>query len=266
MIDKFLRSKLESGLSPRYTKLLRTVLSMSLDQAIRWRLISSNPARFSASIKQPQNKGRSLTELQAKALLESSKDDRLGALWIVLLSLGLRRGEALALTWQDYDRKAQTLSITKNRKKQGSKVVIGELKTESSRRVLPLPNFVADTLDSHKANQVKEKQYLLSLGISWENPEAMFTTVSGHYLDPDNASKLFKSVAKKAGLSDWHIHELRHSAASLMLAQGVNLVEVSKLIGHSSIRITADTYGHLQADRLRQASEVLGGYLCELTK
>ena len=79
----------------------------------------------------------------------------------------------------------------------------------------------------------------------------MFTTVTGNYLDPDNASKLFKSVARKAGLGDWHIHELRHSAASFMLTKGVAFEVVADILGHSSIRITKDTYGHLTTERLK---------------
>lgn len=129
-----------------------------------------------------------------------------------------------------------------------------------------MPKFASETIDTHRATQAKEKAYLLGLGTGWANPEAMFTTVRGHYLDPDNASKLFKSLASRVGLGNWHIHELRHSTASLMLAQGVRLEEVSKLIGHSSIRITADTYGHLQPERLRSATEVFGGYLSGLTE
>ena len=152
-IDELLRERLEAGLSPRYVKLLRTVLSMALDQAVRWRLVTANPARYSAAIKQPQRRGRSLSADQARAFLEASRSDRLSALWIVLLSLGLRRGEALALTWGDYDKKAKTLSVTKARKKEGSKVVVGSLKTESSRRVIPSRPFVLDTLDGRRAVQ-----------------------------------------------------------------------------------------------------------------
>ncbi len=266
IIDKFLKVKTDDGLSPRYVKLLRIVLSMSLDQAVRWRLVNSNPAKFSASIKQPQRQGKALSETEAQALLETAQDDRLGALWTVLLTLGLRRGEAIALTWSDYDRKAKTLSITKNRKKEGSKVVVGGLKTEASRRTLPLPQFVCEALDNHRTRQIKEKEELLSIGGQWKEPNAMFATVWGHYLDPDNASKLFKTVATKAGLEGWHLHELRHSAATFLISNGVPLEQVSKLLGHSSIRITSDVYSHLATEHLRGATDAIGGYFQSLKK
>ena len=89
----------------------------------------------------------------------------------------------------------------------------------------------------------------------------MFTTALGHWLDPDNASKLFKTVARRAGLDGWHMHELRHSAATFLLANGVPIEQVSRLLGHSSIRITSDTYSHLVTEHLRGATDAMGGYL-----
>lgn len=250
-VDKFLTLKLQEGLSARYVKLMRSVLSMALQQGVRWKLVSSNVALDTNPVKQKRSQGRALSEDEANQLFEAAKKDRLGTLWMLLLSLGLRRGEALALRWSDYDRKANTLSITRNRKKEGSKVVFGDLKTAASRRVIPLPDFLIEALDAHRKTQMAEKEYLLSLGVKWANPEAMFTTVWGYYLDPDNASKLFKSVAKTSGIGDWHLHELRHSAATFMLTKGVALEVVADILGHSSIRITKDTYGHLTTERLR---------------
>lgn len=263
-IDSFLKSKTNEGLSPRYVKLLRTVLSMALDQAVRWRLLDSNPAQYSLSIKQPSRTTKALSEDQASALLLAAKGDRLGALWTLMLSLGLRRGEAIALRWSDYDRKAKTLAIARNRKKEGSKVVVGSLKTEASRRTLPLPDFLCEVLDGHRAAQLQEKEYLLGLGVAWAEHEAMFTTVGGHFLDPDNTSKLFKTLTKKAGLDGWHLHELRHSSATMLLSEGVPLEQVSKLLGHASIRITSDVYGHLSTEHLRGATDTIGAYLSGL--
>ena len=261
MIDTFLKAKSDEGLSPRYVKLLRTILSMALDQAVRWRMLDSNPAQYSTSIKQPVRTTKALSEQQAGTLLAAAKDDRLCALWTLMLSLGLRRGEAIAVRWSDYERKAKTLSISRNRKKEGSKVVVGSLKTEASRRTLPLPGFLCEVLDEHRIAQLQEKEYLLSLGLAWAEPDALFATVTGHYLDPDNASKLFKTLMRRAGLDGWHLHELRHSAATILLSEGVPLEQVSKLLGHASIRITSDVYGHLSTEHLRGATDTMGAYL-----
>ena len=248
LIDKFLRSKLDAGLSPRYVKLLRTVLSMALDQGVKWGSLPANPARYSASIKQTQQHGRSLSEAQAREFLEFSKDDRLFALWVLLLALGLRRGEALALSWEDYDRKARTLHITKNRKKEGSAVVVGELKTASSRRLIPLPAFVCQQLDRHRDIQRGEMENLLRLGVGWKNPGAMFANSFGGYLDPDNVSGSFKRLAARAGIKGWPLHELRHSAASLMLAQGVGGFKRSAQQAHLISPLVLETLTSFEGD------------------
>ena len=91
-IDKFLKAESDAGPSPRYFKLLRTVLSMALDQGLRWQLVETNAAKLSASVKQNASQGRALSEDQAKALLEAAKAERLGALGTVLLAVGLCRG------------------------------------------------------------------------------------------------------------------------------------------------------------------------------
>lgn len=250
-VDKFLTSKLEDGLSARYVKLLRSVLSMALAQGVKWKIVASNVARDSAPIKQTQPQGKALTTDQAKILMDRVKGDRLEALWITLLSLGLRRGEALGLKWSDYDKTTRTLSISRNLKKEGSNVVVGDLKTVTSRRIIPLPTFVAEALDAHRRAQIAEKAELLRSGIVWPDSDIMFATSWGLHLHPDYVSKRFKSLAQDAKLGDWHLHELRHSAASFMLTKGVALEVVADILGHSSIRITKDTYGHLTTEHLK---------------
>ncbi len=119
MIDQFLTSKLDEGVSPRYVKLMRGVLSMALQQGVRRKIISSNPAIDTSPVKQRLVERRALTEVEANKLLAAAEKDRLCALWTLMLSRGRRRDEALALHWSDFDRKARTLSITRNRKKKG---------------------------------------------------------------------------------------------------------------------------------------------------
>lgn len=265
-VDKFLTLKLQEGLSTRYVKLMRSVLSMALQQGVRWKLVSSNVAQDTSPVKQKRSQGRALSEEEANQLFEAAQEDRLEALWVLLLSLGLRRGEALALRWSDFERKSKTLSITRNRKKDGTKVVFGDLKTANSKRVIPLPEFLIEALEAHRKSQTAEKEHLLSLGVQWAEPDAMFTSVWGYYLDPDNASKLFKSLASKAGIGDWHLHELRHSAATFMLTKGVPLEVVADILGHSSIRITKDTYGHLTTERLKVGAAAMDSLFGKATK
>jgi integrase len=95
----------------------------------------------------------------------------------------------------------------------------------------------------------------------WTDSGFIFTTTRGTPLDPRNFYREFRKICNQAGLGPWHPHELRHSAASLMLAQGVKLHVVSQVLGHSSIRITSDVYGHLLEPDREQAALALGALL-----
>ena len=204
----------------------------------------------------PRPSGRSLTVEQAQTLLEAARGDRLEALYVVLVSLGLRRGEALGLQWSDLDLDVQSLMrIERALKRERGKLVLGELKTASSRRTLHVPSPVLDALRAHRRRQRAER---LAIGGAWARTGLVFTTPLGTPVDPDNFSKAFGRLCERAGLGRWHLHELRHSAASIMLAQGVPLEVVSDVLGHSGIAITSDVYGHILVEQKRNAAHAMG--------
>ncbi|MEV4672134.1 site-specific integrase [Actinomadura sp. NPDC049382] len=180
---------------------------------------------------------------QAKDLLKSVESNRYGGAITIALAYGLRRGEVLGLRWQNLDWEAGTLRLThavkriKERDKSSARktrVVLSELKTAKAR---------------------------LALGEAWQDHGLVFPSEVGTPTDPDNFSHTFSKLAKRAGLGHWHPHELRHSGASLMLAQGTPLHVVSEILGHAGIAITKDTYGHLVVDDKRAAAEAMSGAL-----
>ena len=113
-------------------------------------------------------------------------------------------------------------------------------------------------LKSHRARQASER---LTFGEVWVDSGYIFTTSLGTPIDPRNLLREFKAICVKAGLGDWHLHELRHSAASLMLAMGVPLQVVSEVLGHASIRMTADVYGHILEPDRQAAADAMGTLL-----
>ena len=143
----------------------------------------------------------------------------------------MRRGEALALRWSEFDSKVQTLAIGPNREKEGSKAVIGDLKTAASRRVIPLPGFVVEALGDRRQAQIAERLHLEGAGLARAELLALSSTPFGPCIDPDHLSTACKCLAVKAGLGDWHLHELRHSAASFMLSGGVALEVAADTLG-----------------------------------
>jgi integrase len=213
------------------------------------------------------DEGRALTVGQARTLLTAVRRTRLEALLTVMLAFGLRRGEALGLYWSALDWDGGTLKVTHAVKRVRVRVpnsglrtqlVIGELKTPRSRRTLFLTPQMVDLLRRQSARQAVER---FAVGEAWEDHGLIFPSEVGTPLDPDNVSHLFSRICRRAGLGHWHLHELRHSGASLMLAQGTDLYVVSEVLGHSSVAITKDVYGHLVEGQKRAAAGLMSAQL-----
>ena len=152
VIDSFLAS-LE--LSARSRSLIKKVLGMAFEYGITQRLTDNDPTKGTKTIRIERKEPKAWTSEELNTFLRATESDRLGGLWFLLGSLGLRRGEALALRWSDFDSEKLTLSITKSRKKAGSRVIESETKTARSVRTLPVPRAVANVLESHKARQIQ---------------------------------------------------------------------------------------------------------------
>ena len=257
-VDKLLSLKTDSGLSPSTVRRIRAVLAQCLDQAIRWELVHRNVATLSRSPKMNRREGRTLTPEQARHLLETLQGHQNEALYALMLSTGLRRGEALGLQWRDFDRTTGVLRVSRQLKREGSRLVTTDTKTSLSRRAVNLPAPMLKTLLEHEARQEAQKG---QLGTAWIDSGYVFTSSIVTPIDPRNLYREFQKVCRVAGLGDWHPHELRHSAASLMLAQGVKIQVVSQVLGHSSIRMTADVYGHLLDPDRREAAQAMGAML-----
>lgn len=242
-------------LAPRTVQMLRGVLLQAFGRAERWGLVHRNVVRLTDPPRQRRVEGRSLTVEQAQALVAAARGHRLEATITVGLSLGLRRGELLGLRWEDVDLDAGVVQVRGQLKREVSKTTYGELKTAKSRRTLTLPAPTIQALREHRRRQREEQ---LGAGAAWQATGYVFTTPIGTPVDPDNFSKVFKEIAGRAGLGDWHLHELRHSCASLLLAEGIPLKVVSELLGHTNISTTADIYGHVAAPQLAAAAEAIG--------
>ena len=236
---------------PNSVRIMRAVLRKALGQAEREGLVARNVAALSMPPRLNTDEGRTLMVNQWHRLLDEVAERRTGALVLLALVFGLRRGEALELMWSDFDPETRTLRVAhavkriKNRTpgaERKTKLVITELKTRKSRRTLCLTPELVDALKRHRAARNAER---LQAGEDWTEHGLIFPTMLGNPSDPDTFSHLFSKLAQKAGLGHWHPHELRHSGASLMLAQGTPLHVVSDVLGYASIAITKDVYGHL---------------------
>lgn len=171
-----------------------------------------------------------------------------------IAATGLRKGEALALRWDRVDLNAGMLRVAWTIGRVNGRLAITEPKTARSRRAVPLSPAVVELLRKHRAAQAAEQ---LRAGHLWQDSGLVFTTELGGPVDPRNLLRTVEAAAKAAGVEGVGVHTLRHSAAVAWLERGVHIKAVADLLGHSSVAITGDVYGHTSDDTARAAVEGL---------
>jgi integrase len=240
-------------LSPRTVAYNRTVLRMALTVAVEWRLIQNNPAAIRVRLaKVERRKVEPMSVEERQALIKAVEGDRLSALFSVLLFVGLRKGEALGLHWQDIDFEGRKLRVRLQLQRINKALVLTVPKTEKSQRELTIDERALAALREHRTRQLEER---MAAGSVWQDTGLVFTTMVGSAVDPRNAKRVLDRLLTKAKLPHSRLHDLRHQFASNMLACGVDLKIVSDCLGHSKIGITADTYAHVSQDLIREAMD-----------
>jgi integrase len=218
------------------------VLVQALNQAVRWNMISRNSAALVRSPKAPRPAIKPLAPEQARQLLVSMKGEPLETLHQVVLTFGLRRGEALGLKWDDIDLDRATLAIRRTIGRATSGIVVQEPKTASGRRTLKLPQSLTAALKAHRKCQLERR---LLAGPDWQDTGYVFTTSIGTHLDPSKPGADLDRLLGNAGLEHVRYHDLRHSAATFMLVQGVHPKVVADMLGHAKVGLTLDVYSHV---------------------
>ncbi len=189
---------------------------------------------------------------QLNQLLTHVADDRLAALWRLYAVVGLRRGEAIALTWSMVNFEQNTIRVERSLGTVGGRLAWGPPKSESGRRTVAVDATTLGIVKSHKARQNAEK---LALGAGYADENLVFAREDGAPLRPEWVSKRFHVLTDTAELPRIHLHDLRHSAASMALTAGVPMKVVSENLGHASLRITADVYSHVTTDLAKDSAE-----------
>jgi integrase len=235
-----------------------TILRAILDTAVRNGALAANPAAVVRRPRVTSKEAAHLTPEQLRDLLRAAGGTRYAPMFALLVLTGLRRGEALALQWSDVDLGKGTLRVRGTLSRIDGHLVVTEPKTAKSKRSLPISQPAERLLQGVQAHQAEERK---RAGIAWPDTGFMFTTELGEPYDPRNAFRALKVAAVRAGLPEAGLHTLRHSAASVMLTRGIPLKVVSEILGHSSIAITGDVYGHVALDVAREAMDVLGDVL-----
>lgn len=254
-VQSFLNERAATDLAPRTVGHLRAVLRTALNVAIAFGMITRNAAEFARPPRVPKTKITPLTPEEAVMFVEGIDGHYHEALYILALATGLRLGEVLGLQWTDLDLERGTLLCARQLDFVDGEYVLVEHKRETSSayRTLALPEFAVAALRQHRVRQAEMR---LKLGDAWHHEwNLVFPREDGYPLHEARPTRELHKVLRRLGLPDQRFHDLRHSAAALMRAQGATLEEVSEQLGHSGISITSDYYGHLYPEVKRKNAD-----------
>ncbi len=250
-------------LSSRSVAYAHAVLRAALADAVRDDLIHRNVCLLVTPPRSGRPSASTLSPEDVAKILIKSEGRALRALWVLLIAVGLRKGEALALHWEDLDLAAGTIRVHRtlqrlrdaeadpvSGRRHGRLVESPTTKTGVD-AILPLPSFVVKELEEHRLRQLKVR---LAAPV-WVEPDRVFTTRVGTPLEPRNVARAWADLCEAAAVAPVRIHDLRHTAATLLLGEGVPLKVVQQMLRHSRLATTADVYAHVTRKMERAAAD-----------
>jgi len=275
-VEAFMQQRQQQGTSASQVRYARNVLRAALGRAVRLGLVSRNVAALATPPRVTRRTIQPLTVDQARTLLQvasqpfkgpksSTRLSRLGPLVTTALALGLRVGEALGLSWSDVDFDKGHVVIRQQLQwlsKQPPRLV--PPKSDAGRRTVVAPPVVLNALRQLRQQQRRDR---LRAGGQWQPlaglDDLVFISRTGQPLHPSTVLRDFQALLTRAGLPRRRLHDLRHSCATLLLAQGVQPRVVASALGHTDVRLTLQTYAHVlldaQADAAARMQQALTG-------
>jgi integrase len=246
-------------LSPRMVQFGHAVLRNSLSNAMREELVTRNVAKLVRVSTPDYEVGDGLDPVTARAFLAAIREERLFALYLCAVVLGMRRGELLGLAWSAVDLDAGRLTVRQTLTVVNGRLSFQRPKTRTSRRIVPLPAVVVEALRAHRERQEKEQA---DAGREWADSGLVFTTPDGRPIPPATLGKQWRDLRERVGLGGLRFHDLRHTCVSLLLALGVPPHVVREIAGHSDVKVTMTVYAHGNLDEhaaaLAQLAAVVG--------
>ena len=232
-----------AGLSRRSVHHTHRALHRAFGQAVRWGLLARNPCDGATPPQPARPEMRVLDQGQVAVLLDATRDHPAHALYVLAVTTGMRIGELLGLRWDDVDLGGSRLVVRRALQRQNQAgLVFVEPKTGRSRRAIVLSQRTVAALRQQRARQLERR---LVAGEAWRDQGLVFSNTVGGPADPSWQRAVFYEALRGAGLPAIRFHDLRHTAATLLLAQGVHPKVVSEMLGHATITLTLDTYSHL---------------------
>jgi integrase len=244
---------LAADLRPGSVRNVHATVRHALGDAVRWGLIPRNVALLANPPKAQGSAMNTWTAEQTRAFLDFTRGDRQRALWHLLATSGMRRGEVLGLRWTDLDLDAGRVSIDQTLVTSGAPAHVGPPKSARGRRTVALDAGTVAVLRDHRRRQLEER---LAVGSAWEESGLVFVKEDGTRTNPDYVSHQFRQLVKAAGLPPVRLHDLRHGWATLALANGVSIKTVADRLGHDPA-MTLRTYAHATPGADQAAAETV---------
>jgi integrase len=254
-IESLYTDLLGSGVSVRTVRLVHSVLHAALEKAINYGHIARNPAHGASLPRNTHTEMKVLDTDQAHQFLIAAQGSRYEALYYLAIHTGMRQGELFGLRWEDLNWNTGELRIQRQVKREpGQGWTFADPKTKKGRRTIKLGDAILQVLRTHKRRQDVQKSIM---GSRWKENGLILPSSIGTPSNPSNMWKDYLKVLKRAGLPRIRFHDLRHTAASLMLNNGIPLIVVSNTLGHSKPSTTLDIYGHLYQETQADVAKVM---------
>lgn len=257
-VASMIRDLQAAGRGPTTIRRIVATLRSALADAVEQHRLARNVAAHAPLPKVQPAERQPWTAAQAVAFLDHVTGDRYAELFEVLIGCGLRRGEALAVRWVDVDLGGRALQVRHTLSDVAGKLTFTTPKTKGSAAGVGLSARVCAALQRQSARQAVERA---EWGDAYQDDGLVFARENGAPLRPEHVLRRFHALSDEAELPRVRLHDLRHLAATTMLAAGVPLALVSKVLRHSQVGITADIYGHLTRETTHAAADVLGATL-----
>lgn len=246
----------EATLSDENIQKIHTLINASLKKAVRWELISKNPA---AHVDRPKAVRKEIKVWDVKEVKRFLKLGNYGSRYFIAFELalttGMRQGEILGLRWKDVDFENGSIRVTQTLSNDG-KELLPYTKTKSGARSIDLPEETIARLRKHKQMVEEEKQ---SANVEeYRDLDLVVCTEYGTQTNKSNLRRIFNLAIKRAGIKQIRFHDMRHTHATLLLLQGVNPKIVSERLGHATTRLTLDTYSHLLPSMQKETATKFG--------
>ncbi|MEK3757848.1 tyrosine-type recombinase/integrase [Paenibacillus sp. FSL P4-0338] len=253
LVTMYEKLRLDGGLSPQSINHVHKVLHDGLATAVRYETLNRNVAALVQPPKIPKAKTNVWTDVELVTFLEYSKPYRYYMIILLAATCGLRRGEAIALRWEDVDFTKGTIKVAQSYVRGEKGHAFQEPKTKAGIRTIALPQMTIDALKHQKVLQAKDK---LAAGVKYTDHGLVSQTKNGLPINPYYFEARWLDMLRKSGVKCIRFHDLRHTHASLLLLQNVHPKIVSERMGHSSVGITLDRYSHTYGVDYKAAQEI----------